>query len=756
MAPPSTTTPSSGLAAAILSLDWVDHVLLGKAKKGRVPSVLLEDGFIRAVLREANLLKKEVAIVAGGKQFRKRMLKASGIDWRKANVKERNKAITELSKLIRGMPSQFAPGVEVVLDEQGGLVVDDTHRELGKKFTTLKVDPVFSLRNEEAITAIRGTTSIFFPSEYEAQAVRFRRRAQDTIASGLEEGLGRREIASELREEFSEAALHESYWETVAAVHVNRARSFSSASTYAGAGVTKYEVLSVLDERTTKVCRMMDGKILSVESALGSFDAFEGARSLVEVRERTNPFMRVRGDGIFLPDGTRTATIGPKGGFSNTLTPTQLNGAGVNMPPYHFRCRTTVVPVMATAPPPPKPKSIKPSEAPKPPKKKPPRKKPKKPVPEGVEPDPPVAATTPAGRRKAILDQIKDGRGFVPGSLVKTNDLFGKPGTDPAARERAMDKLNSEMAELFRERGRALLATNPKTLEKWNTGLRNRGVKSSRVSTRLAARSRQEAAGRAALDRGKKIGLEAIPEKDRNKRRKKFLQDLKKKAVQGTKRAGTFRAKPAHLRALERRDEEDLEVWGTQFFDAHGPVAEAALARNSKAFRTSFRDRVHNSQFNKYFAYKSRKSFHHELAHSVEHHVNHPRGKGARSNKSAGEDQSFWRRRVETRDRSPARRLKDVIPGSTYDDWEKTKEDKWAKPYMGKTYARGSTEVVAMLSEGYGGHKTLWGQQFKDDPDVLLEYLGYQESIARGEETLRSRRKAALKEKKRKKKTESK
>ena len=97
-----------------------------------------------------------------------------------------------------------------------------------------------------------------------------------------------------------------------------------------------------------------------------------------------------------------------------------------------------------------------------------------------------------------------------------------------------------------------------------------------------------------------------------------------------------------------------------------------------------------------------------------------------------------------------------MIPGSTYDDWEKTKEDKWAKPYMGKTYARGSTEVVAMLSEGYGGHKTLWEQQFKDDPDVLLEYLGYQESIARGEETLRSRRKAALKEKKRKKKTESK
>ena len=51
------------LVTSLDDLDWVDRILLGKAKKRS--SVLAEDGFIRAVLREANLLKKEVGLAAG-------------------------------------------------------------------------------------------------------------------------------------------------------------------------------------------------------------------------------------------------------------------------------------------------------------------------------------------------------------------------------------------------------------------------------------------------------------------------------------------------------------------------------------------------------------------------------------------------------------------------------------------------------------------------------------------------------------------
>lgn len=332
-----------GLATALGDLDWIDRVLLGKA---RVPSVLAQDGFIRAVLREANLLKKEVGVVAGSGEFRRLMLRATGIDWRGATASERDRAIAELSNLIQGMPSGFLPGVEVVLDEQGRRVVQDAHRTLGKKFKRFSVDPVFALKNEKAIRAIRDTTSIFFSPEYERQANRFTRRAQDTVAQGLEEGLGRRGIARELRREFNAAAIHENYWETVAAVHVNRARSFSSVATYAENGVTQYEIVAVGDDRTTLICLDLDGKIFSVESALNSFDALEDANSLEVVRDQVMPFLRVRGSEIVLPDGTRTATINPRGGFSSTLSGEQLNELNVNTPPYHWRCRTTLAPVL--------------------------------------------------------------------------------------------------------------------------------------------------------------------------------------------------------------------------------------------------------------------------------------------------------------------------------------------------------------------------------------------------------------------------
>lgn len=336
----------SKLSASIESLqtlEWLERAVLGKAKGD--PSILTDEGFVRAVLAEAKKLIGAVGTAINTKEFKRRLRRSTNVDWKGATTAQRNKALTQVSNLLKGLPTIFLPAITAVLDLQGKTVVGATHKVLGKKFKKLSVIPTFVAENKTAIEAISRTTSIFFKPEYEAQALRFRSRAQSVISRGLKRGFGRVQIGEDLRNEFIEVALHRNYWETVAAVHVNRGRSFSAAVSYAKGGVTSYEVLAVLDERTTDVCRMMNGTILSVDSALDSFEAFEDATDLDEVKAVSNPFMRRQGNSIVLPSGTRVATVGARGGFSKVLSSTKMNTNGINMPPYHYRCRTTVVPV---------------------------------------------------------------------------------------------------------------------------------------------------------------------------------------------------------------------------------------------------------------------------------------------------------------------------------------------------------------------------------------------------------------------------
>lgn len=317
--------------------------LLDRAVRKALPSIFTETGFIREMLREANQLQK---VVAGSvDDVMGRVRRSTNINWPESTPAQRDRVVRELGNLIKGLPSDFSPGVSVVLDERGRAVVTDTKKALNKKHKSFNVNTSFNQVDRVGVEALRDTTSLFFGPEYERQADRFRSRAQKKIAEGLERGFGRREIARELREEFRDSGIHENYWVTTAAVHVNRARSFSSAASYVEAGVTEYEVLSVLDERTTPICVFMDGKIFSVGRALEQFEAFEAAEDLEEVRNKVMPFMRVKGEQIVLPSGRRVAKIVDEG-FSRTMSDKKLNEAGIHMPPYHFGCRTTVIPVL--------------------------------------------------------------------------------------------------------------------------------------------------------------------------------------------------------------------------------------------------------------------------------------------------------------------------------------------------------------------------------------------------------------------------
>ncbi len=191
--------------------------------------------------------------------------------------------------------------------------------------------------------------------------------ARDIVARGNEIGLGSRKIGAVLRDGLrAEGAFkQQSYWDTIANVFQNRARTAASLKTYGQAGVDQFRVVATLDQATTDVCRFMHDQILSVPRALENFQEVEGLTDPEEVK-LTNPFIRINrqkdgsrdlvvrnrseGGRIFKK---RVATIDKsgfgkknvRGTFKNSMSAGSLQGAGIGGPPYHGRCRTITVPI---------------------------------------------------------------------------------------------------------------------------------------------------------------------------------------------------------------------------------------------------------------------------------------------------------------------------------------------------------------------------------------------------------------------------
>lgn len=145
------------------------------------------------------------------------------------------------------------------------------------------------------------------------------------VAEKMQQGLGRSEIGKELASFFEGypgiGAKPESYWRGFAANGMNRTRNFGLIQGYQEIGITELVVRAIIDERTSPICREMNGKVISIEAAVAQRDRLMQAQNPEDVKV-ISPWPK-------LPD------IKGKSGE-------EVAGQGVVMPPYHYHCRTTV------------------------------------------------------------------------------------------------------------------------------------------------------------------------------------------------------------------------------------------------------------------------------------------------------------------------------------------------------------------------------------------------------------------------------
>lgn len=190
----------------------------------------------------------------------------------------------------------------------------------------------------------------------------FGAEARRIVAEGLEAGLGREDLSAALQAAAQDALAGRSafYWDVVAGAFVGNGRSYAQLSSYAEAGIARYLIEAVLDERTTEICRYLHGKVFEVGDALRRFDALDRLDAPEDVKQ-AQPWVReatdaATGHRVLYVDrgGVRTPIVevtrsgfgarDDRGDHGRSVSNRELMDLGVSFPPYHGLCRTTTLP----------------------------------------------------------------------------------------------------------------------------------------------------------------------------------------------------------------------------------------------------------------------------------------------------------------------------------------------------------------------------------------------------------------------------
>lgn len=128
---------------------------------------------------------------------------------------------------------------------------------------------------------------------------------------------------------------NDQYFKGLSATTFNRAQSFNKVQLFKQAGVSTYFIVAVLDNRTSRICVSMNGRMFTIEQGEQLITGILGAESSKDLKSVAGWKRDLTSFGIKDPQAFKTGSKASK--FS-----ADLSKAGLALPPYHFRCRTSI------------------------------------------------------------------------------------------------------------------------------------------------------------------------------------------------------------------------------------------------------------------------------------------------------------------------------------------------------------------------------------------------------------------------------
>ena len=324
--------------------------------KARDP--LNDRDFLSIVQRLARALAG-VARGAEAKALRKALAELD-VDWAALTPAARDRVVHAARAAVDGLGAQVLPRIDHVFAVEAPALVATSRRATTRRFN-LRIQASTTHTDAKIAAFVRRSEGLFIRDQYGRRQDELAQRARDTVATALEQGLGRDDIAAELARKLGPVVSRGlPYWQVVAMSFANRGRTYAQLAAFEDAGIERFRFEAVLDQVTSSVCRFMHGREFTVERAMERFDEVERATDPAQIADlqpwmrtgvdedghqvlfyeragQRHPVARVEESAVGISDRT--------GRYTHALTDDQLEAAGLTTPPLHGRCRSTLVTV---------------------------------------------------------------------------------------------------------------------------------------------------------------------------------------------------------------------------------------------------------------------------------------------------------------------------------------------------------------------------------------------------------------------------
>lgn len=181
----------------------------------------------------------------------------------------------------------------------------------------------FELSDTDAVTALFEQFNFWIGNYYGEQV---QSEIKETLKGYFDADKTIEEVALEFSkkfEKYSENGME--YFEGLAEHTSNRVRAIGQVTAMERAGVDSYQIISIIDARTSEICKFMDGKIFDLSRATDYREKILSLKNPKEIKD-----------------------------YSKWITPKELQAiqdqkisdpdlpAGLTIPPFHWRCRSTI------------------------------------------------------------------------------------------------------------------------------------------------------------------------------------------------------------------------------------------------------------------------------------------------------------------------------------------------------------------------------------------------------------------------------
>lgn len=343
-----------------MAVEAVDHLMLHAFGMTRVAKQLdpTNDGDFVTITNRLRRRFEEVATPVERSHVTA-AINELDVDWVNMTPSQVDGVVRAANKALHGIPEAVLPAISTPMGDAMRSAIGETKAVMNDRYR-LGVGTSLNSVDDRVVSAAVNAQSTFARDVYGRRVAEFDDVARRTVADGLERGLRSPEVASNLASAARRINLERSrsYWQVVSSASMNRARTYGQLRGLDEARVARYRFDAVLDERTTNVCRMMDGKVFSVQLSLGRVEDVSAGGDVKDlqpwVRQRRRDdgrgelFVR-RSDGdttIGIVEESAVGRVDERGRFSDELTEDRLADIGVSSPPLHGLCRSTLLPVL--------------------------------------------------------------------------------------------------------------------------------------------------------------------------------------------------------------------------------------------------------------------------------------------------------------------------------------------------------------------------------------------------------------------------